>query len=146
MASSVVFKLTCLALVCTVVIAAKAQRVVPCNEIVVNSLRPCVIDIAYGDQFVSDTCCGGILSLRQLAKTKMESRSIFTFLKKFLHGFPYTDDHVRLGASLPEKCGVILPYVISPTMDCNMYDWLSLQIFFFFSYAQDFVCPDHTNI
>jgi hypothetical protein len=106
--------------------------VVPCDEIVVNSLRPCVIDIAYGDQSVSDTCCGGILSLRQLAKTKMESRSIFTFLKKFLHGFPYTDYHVRLGASLPEKCGVILPYVISPTMDCNMYDWLSLQFFFFF--------------
>ncbi|XP_062167129.1 non-specific lipid-transfer protein 3-like [Alnus glutinosa] len=106
MASSVVFKLTCLALVCTVVIAAKAQRVVPCDEIV----------------SVSDTCCGGILSLRQLTKTKMESRSICTCLKKFLRGFPYTNDHVRLGAALPEKCGVNLPYVISPTMDCNMYD------------------------
>ncbi len=91
-----------------------------------------MIDIAYGDQSVSDTCCGGILSLRQLAKTKMESRSIYTCLKKFLRGFPYTDDHVRLGAALPEKCGVNLPYVISPTMDCNMYDRLALCAIFFF--------------
>lgn len=127
MASSVVLKLTCLVLVCMMVSAAKAKTYLPCNEVVVNSLRPCVIDIAYGES-VSDTCCGGIKSLQHLAKTRAERTSICTCLEQFLDGYPYTDDHVRLGAALPQKCGVNLPYMISPTMDCNRYDWLCLCV------------------
>lgn len=122
MASSSVLKVTCLALACMVVSAAKAKAEIACDE-VVNSLRPCVIDIAYGET-VSDTCCSGIKTLRRLAKTRADRTGVCTCLEQFLDGYPYTDDHVRLGAALPEKCGVNLPYKISPAMDCNGYDWL----------------------
>lgn len=133
MASSVVFKLSCLVLACMAISAPKGAKAdISCDQVVRN-LTPCISYVANGGS-VAAACCSGIKSLYDAAKTTADRKSVCKCLKQAINGIPYTSYNLGLAAGLPNKCGVNLPYKISPSADCNKYIWslpLSLDLFAF---------------
>ncbi|GMY25694.1 non-specific lipid-transfer protein 3-like [Fagus crenata] len=125
MASSVVFKLAYLVFVCMVVSAPKAEAEIQCGQ-VVRYLTPCISYVANGGT-VPAACCSGIKSLYSLAQTTPDRQSVCNCLKQAVSGVPYTAFNLGLAAGLPNKCGVNIPFKISPSTDCSKYDSLSLS-------------------
>lgn len=121
MASSMVLKLACLVALCTVAIARLATADISCGQ-VVNYLMPCVSYVQNGGT-VPANCCGGIKTLYQAAQTTADRQSVCNCLKNALNQvpFPYTNYNLGLAAGLPAKCGIDLPYKISPSTDCKRY-------------------------
>ncbi|XP_031264631.1 non-specific lipid-transfer protein 3-like [Pistacia vera] len=117
MASSIVLKLACLVLVCTVAIAPLATADVSCGQ-VVNDLTPCINYVSNGGT-VPENCCNGVKALYQAAQTTADRQSVCKCLKNAISGIPYTNYNLGLAAGLPSKCGVNLPYKISPSTDCS---------------------------
>ncbi|KAF8042192.1 hypothetical protein BT93_A0725 [Corymbia citriodora subsp. variegata] len=107
------------AVVCMVVASAPpaAAQVSSCDQ-VVNALMPCVSYVLNGGT-VPAACCSGIRSLNSAAKTTADRQSVCNCLKNAAGGMPYSDYTAGLAAGLPAKCGVALPYKISPNTDCK---------------------------
>ncbi|KAK4381720.1 Non-specific lipid-transfer protein 2 [Sesamum angolense] len=62
-------------------------------------------------------CCNGVKGLYSVAKTTSDRQSVCNCLKSIAASTP----GVNLGtaAGLPGKCGVNIPYKISPSTDCS---------------------------
>ncbi|KAL0377100.1 UNVERIFIED_CONTAM: Non-specific lipid-transfer protein 2 [Sesamum calycinum] len=62
-------------------------------------------------------CCNGVKGLYSVAKTTSDRQSVCNCLKSIAASTP----GVNLGtaAGLPGKCGVSIPYKISPSTDCS---------------------------
>ncbi|KAH7553959.1 hypothetical protein ACOSP7_029098 [Xanthoceras sorbifolium] len=118
-ASSVLFlKLTCLVLVSMMVIAPKCTKAaITCGQ-VVNSLTPCINYVANGGA-VPPECCNGVSALYNAARTTPDRQTVCKCLKQAISGVPYSGFNLGLAAGLPGKCGVNIPYKISPSTDCN---------------------------
>ncbi|KAF5476400.1 hypothetical protein F2P56_008121 [Juglans regia] len=114
-----VFKLgLLLAVVCMVVGAPKGtEAAITCGQ-VVNYLTPCISYVANGGS-VPTTCCSGIKSLFGLARTTGDRQGVCNCLKQAVNGVSYTPYNLNLAAGLPKKCGVNIPYKISPSVDCK---------------------------
>ncbi|KAJ1408579.1 Plant lipid transfer protein/Par allergen [Sesbania bispinosa] len=127
MASSLVVKMVCLAIVCVAlsVTIPKAQAVT-CGQ-VANNLMPCVSYIMYGGNQVPVQCCNGVRNLNGMAQTKTDRKTVCTCIKNAVSssGFSYSTFNLNLAAGLPKKCGVNIPYQIrSAQYDClcvNLY-------------------------
>ena len=118
MASSVVFKLACFVFACIVVSSApKAEAAIQCGQ-VVRYLTPCISYVANGGTVPAE-CCSGIKSLYSLAHTTADRQSVCKCLKQAVSGVPYTAFNLGLAAGLPNKCGVNIPYKISPSTNCS---------------------------
>ncbi|KAB1224632.1 Non-specific lipid-transfer protein 3 [Morella rubra] len=127
MASSAVFKLACLLLLCMVVThVPSAKASLSCNQ-VVRYLTPCVSYVANGGT-VPTECCTGIKTLYSLAQTTVDRQSVCRCLKQAVSGVPYSAYNLGLASGLPKKCNVNIPYKISPSADCNKYDSYSLDL------------------
>ncbi|CAN6359729.1 unnamed protein product [Urochloa humidicola] len=84
---------------------------------VYNTLMPCLGYVQSGGT-VPRACCSGISSLVSGARTTPDRRAICTCLKNVAAGAaggPY----ISRAAGLPGRCGVPLPYKLSPNMNCN---------------------------
>ncbi|KAG2691120.1 hypothetical protein I3843_09G216800 [Carya illinoinensis] len=114
-----IYKLVCfVAVVCMVVGAPKgSEAAISCGQ-VVRYLTPCVSYVANGGS-VPATCCSGIKSLYGLARTTADRQGVCNCLKQAVSGVPYTPYNLNLAAGLPKKCGVNIPYKISPSADCK---------------------------
>ncbi|RLN27531.1 non-specific lipid-transfer protein 1-like [Panicum miliaceum] len=103
---------------------------------VYNTLVPCLGYVQSGGA-VPRACCSGIQSLLSEARTTPDRRAICTCLKNVAAGAaggPY----ISPAAGLPGRCGVSLPYKLSPNMNCNSYakPVTILESFFtFFSFS-----------
>ncbi|OWM67056.1 hypothetical protein CDL15_Pgr000508 [Punica granatum] len=101
---------------CMVVAASVVESAVTCGQ-VTSSLTPC---IPYARGVVaapSAACCSGVRSLNNAAKTTPDRQTACNCLKviaRSITGINYG----RVGA-LPGKCGVSIPYKISPSTDCS---------------------------
>lgn len=114
-------KLMCLVVFCMVFCApskARAQQVT-CNQ-VVRYLTPCISYVETGGS-VPVTCCNGIKTLYGVAQTTQDRQSVCNCLKQAVSQVPYSGFNVGLAAGLPSKCGINIPYKISPSTDCNTY-------------------------
>ncbi|GKV02301.1 hypothetical protein SLEP1_g14755 [Rubroshorea leprosula] len=114
MASALTLKLACVVLLSMVVSAPVAQALT-CNE-VISGLTPC-IGYLTGSGALSSGCCSGVQSLNSAAKTTADRQAACNCLKntaKSMTGINY-----GLAAGLPGKCGVNIPYAISPSTDCS---------------------------
>lgn len=120
--SGQLLKLVCLVAVmcCMAVGAPKAMAAVTCGQ-VVNNLTPCINYVANGGA-LNPSCCTGVRSLYSLAQTTADRQSICNCLKQAVNGIPYTKANAGLAAGLPGKCGVNIPYKISPSTDCKRYE------------------------
>ncbi|KAK4800337.1 hypothetical protein SAY86_020824 [Trapa natans] len=118
MATSSLLKLAnCLLVVYLVMASPKAVTAITCGQ-VASKLGPCLPYVkGTGASIVPPPCCSGIKFLLQAAKTTLDRQTICKCLKSFAGSVPGVN--YSLVAGLPSKCGVSIPYKISPSTDCN---------------------------
>ena len=111
-------KVACIvAMVFMVVVSAPIAHAITCGQ-VSSSVAPCINYLRKGGA-PPGACCNGVKSLNAAAKTTADRRAACTCLKTLSIG----TSGINLGnaASLPSKCGVSIPYTISPSTNCNTY-------------------------
>ncbi|XP_010091033.2 non-specific lipid-transfer protein 1 [Morus notabilis] len=112
MASSSVVKLVvCLA----VVVGAPLAEAITCGQ-VSSSVAPCINYLKVGGA-VPAACCNGVRSLNSAAKTTADRQAACNCLKTASASIKGIN--LSLAAGLPGKCGVSVPYKISPSTNCN---------------------------
>ncbi|XP_019189854.1 PREDICTED: non-specific lipid-transfer protein 1-like [Ipomoea nil] len=106
-----------LLLVCITVgvVTHSAEAQMSCNS-VFSSLYPCLNFVMRGD-VAPPSCCSGLKSLYGAAKSTADRRSVCSCLKGVASNA--NPAQVARAASLPAKCGVSLPYKITPQLDCS---------------------------
>ncbi|XP_061375451.1 non-specific lipid-transfer protein 1-like [Gastrolobium bilobum] len=118
MAKSLFVKLLCMAIVCLVLGASSPKaEAITCGQ-VVNNLTPCITYILNGG-IVPARCCNGVRSLLSQARTTPDRQAVCNCIKNTVSGMHYSNSNLNLAASLPRKCGVNIPYQISPSTDCS---------------------------
>ncbi|KAK1355553.1 Non-specific lipid-transfer protein [Heracleum sosnowskyi] len=83
---------------------------------VASSLGPCLNYLKVGG-VVPPGCCSGVKSLSGIATTPADRKQACTCLKSISGSV--TGINAGLAAGLPGKCGVSVPYKISPSTDCS---------------------------
>lgn len=134
MTNSVALKLAFVVLACMVVGAPLASQAFTCSQ-VSASLRPCIIYLKNGGT-VPAPCCNGVQYLSNSARTTIDRQSICRCLVAAARSTRGLNPN--LVAGLPNRCGVRLPYTISPSTNCNAYvinKLLSYTYFLFASYS-----------
>ncbi|KAK8558276.1 hypothetical protein V6N13_038749 [Hibiscus sabdariffa] len=116
MASSMSLKLACVVVLCLVVGAPLAQAAITCGQ-VASSVAPCIAYLRGTGGSVPAACCSGIKSLNAAAKTTADRQAACKCLKSAAGGIPGIN--FGLASGLPGKCGVSIPYKISPSTDCS---------------------------
>ncbi|KAK8663668.1 hypothetical protein V6N13_083476 [Hibiscus sabdariffa] len=114
MSSSMSLKIACVVVLCLVVGAPSAQGMT-CGQ-VTTSLAPCIGYLRSGGN-VPSGCCNGIKSLNSAAKTKADRQTACNCIKSASTAI--SGINFGLAAGLPGKCGVNIPYNISPSTDCK---------------------------
>ncbi|XVF37416.1 hypothetical protein REPUB_Repub20aG0005900 [Reevesia pubescens] len=119
MASFGVQKLASLMLVVYMVVSAPevTKAAVTCGD-VVNHLMPCVSYVSNGGP-LTEGCCNGIKTLYGQAQTSGDRQNVCNCIKSAVNGIRISNASLGLAAGLPDKCGLHLPYKISPSTDCN---------------------------
>nr|AAC18567.1 lipid transfer protein [Oryza sativa Japonica Group] len=101
-------------MVVALLLAARAP--VTCGQ-VVSTWAPCIM---YADgEGVAPTggCCDGVRTLNSAAATTADRQTTCACLKQQTKAMGrLRPDHV---AGIPSKCGVNIPYAISPSTDCS---------------------------
>ncbi|KAJ0798613.1 putative plant non-specific lipid-transfer protein/Par allergen [Helianthus annuus] len=102
----------CVVVTCMVVAAPYAEAI-SCGQ-VTSKLVSCYGYLTKGG-VVPPNCCSGVKGLNSLAKTTADRQAICNCLKSA------ASSNINAGnaASLPGKCGVNIPYKISPSTDCT---------------------------
>ncbi|XP_075512480.1 non-specific lipid-transfer protein 1-like [Primulina tabacum] len=93
-----------------------AEAVVSCNS-VLTTLSPCLNFVLVGGAVPPTECCYGVKSLANAAATKKDRQAVCSCLKSVASSA--TPSIINNAAELPGKCGVSIPYVISPSTDCS---------------------------
>ncbi|XP_024187132.1 non-specific lipid-transfer protein 1 [Rosa chinensis] len=115
MTSSIASRLAFVVLVCLVVGAPLASHAVTCGQ-VSESVRPCTIYLRNGGT-VPAPCCNGVRYLSNWAKTTIDRQSVCRCLVAAARS--NCGLKLNLVAGLPIRCGVRLPYTISPDTNCD---------------------------
>ncbi|KAL8214808.1 hypothetical protein R6Q57_004257 [Mikania cordata] len=115
--ASMCTKVWCIVVLLVVLQAVTVREVeaVTCGE-VVSAIGPCLGYLRNGGS-PTKACCDGIKQLWNKARTTTDRRNICNCLKSASSS--YRGVSGSYAASLPGKCGVNLPYKISPSTDCN---------------------------
>ncbi|XP_022760950.1 non-specific lipid-transfer protein-like [Durio zibethinus] len=117
MATSMSLKLACVVVLCLVMGAPLAQGAITCGQ-VTTSLAPCISYLrSNGASPVPGPCCNGIKALNSAAQTTPDRQTACNCIKAAsttISGINYA-----LASGLPGKCGVSIPYQISPSTDCK---------------------------
>ncbi|KAL3715286.1 hypothetical protein ACJRO7_007079 [Eucalyptus globulus] len=116
MASSGLSKLACVALLCMVAAASVAEAAVTCGQ-VASALAPCIPYARSGRGPVPAGCCNGIRSLNNAARTTPDRQATCKCLKSASGSI--SGINFGVVAAIPGKCGVNIPYKISPSTNCN---------------------------
>ncbi|ESQ49196.1 hypothetical protein EUTSA_v10021759mg [Eutrema salsugineum] len=103
--------------VCLVLALHCGEAAVSCNS-VVSELYPCISYVVQGGN-VPASCCNGIRTLNGQAQTPADRQSVCRCIKNAIGGVSYSSNNLNNALSLPAKCGVNLPYRISPSTNCD---------------------------
>ncbi|KAI7746900.1 hypothetical protein M8C21_018122 [Ambrosia artemisiifolia] len=112
--AKMVMTVMCLVLACMVVVTPCAEAI-SCGQ-VVSGLVPCLGYLTKGGA-VPPACCGGVSGLNNAAKSTSDRQTVCACLK-----VAYASNsgiNLSYASSLPGKCGVNIPYKISPSTDCS---------------------------
>ncbi|PON92743.1 Lipid transfer protein/Par allergen [Trema orientale] len=101
--------------VMAMVVAAPLAHALTCGQ-VSSSIGPCLNYLKTGGA-VPTACCNGIRSLSSAAKTKADRQAACRCLQSAAGSVKGLNP--SLVAGLPGKCGVNVPYKISPSTNCN---------------------------
>ncbi|XP_062094570.1 non-specific lipid-transfer protein 1-like [Humulus lupulus] len=114
MATSV--KIACaIVMVMMVVGGSPAMAAITCGQ-VTSSLAPC-IPYARSGGTITPGCCNGIKALNNAAKTTADRQTACKCLQSAANSIKGLN--FNLIAGIPGKCGVNIPYKISPSTNCN---------------------------
>ncbi|KAK3444833.1 hypothetical protein EUGRSUZ_A00724 [Eucalyptus grandis] len=109
-------KLVCLALVVGLVVAVPlTESAVTCGQ-VASCVAPCLGYLRAGGTLPS-ACCSGIRSLNSAARTTPDRQTACRCLQSAAGNIRGLN--LGLVSALPGKCGVSVPYKISPSTDCS---------------------------
>ncbi|KAM7263393.1 hypothetical protein ACFE04_003453 [Oxalis oulophora] len=114
MSSSMGLKLACVVLMLMVVGAPLAQATITCGT-VTSKIAPCFGYLKGGP--LGSGCCPGVKALNAAASSTPDRKAACNCMKSAagsISGLNYA-----LAAGLPAKCGVSIPYKISPSTDCS---------------------------
>ncbi|KAJ9132044.1 hypothetical protein P3X46_034558 [Hevea brasiliensis] len=115
MACSMATKLACVLLMCLVVGEPLAYAAITCGD-VTSKLAPCISYLRGIGTLPSD-CCSGVKALNSEAKTTPDRQDACKCLKSSAANVPGLN--YSLASGLAGKCGVSLPFTISPNIDCS---------------------------
>ncbi|CAA7400084.1 unnamed protein product [Spirodela intermedia] len=104
-----------LCLLAVAVLLGPVEPAISCGA-VASYMAPCVSYVTIGGP-VPASCCGGVRALSAAAGTVADRRQACSCLKSAasaIAGF-----QPALAAGLPTRCGVSVPYQISPSVDCS---------------------------
>jgi hypothetical protein len=81
-----------------------------------TAVRPC-LPFARGEPGPSAECCTGVKNVHNQARSTADRQTACNCLKSVAAGI----SGLNLGnaAAIPSKCGVKIPYTISPNIDCS---------------------------
>ncbi|GFP87422.1 non-specific lipid-transfer protein 3 [Phtheirospermum japonicum] len=99
----------------------RAEAAISCST-VANDLTPCINYVLYGGAAPPTSCCEGIKTLYNQASATADRQAVCSCLKSVASSA--TPTIVNNAAALPGKCGVNIPYKISPSTDCAKYVFL----------------------
>ncbi|XWS22083.1 hypothetical protein CRYUN_Cryun29cG0003900 [Craigia yunnanensis] len=116
MASSMSLKLARVVVLCLVVGAPLAQGAITCDQ-VISTLSSCLPFLISGGGAVPGPCCSGIKTLYAAAQTTSDRQTVCNCIKSVAAAVSGINYGVASG--LPGKCGVSIPYKISPSIDCK---------------------------
>ncbi|XP_016487444.2 non-specific lipid-transfer protein 1 [Nicotiana tabacum] len=105
----------CIAAATSVMLTPHADAAISCGQ-VVTRLSPCISYVRQGGA-IPAPCCSGIKALNSQATTTPDRQATCNCIKSAaasINGINFS-----LAGSLPSKCGVNLPYKISPSIDCS---------------------------
>ncbi|GAU29985.1 hypothetical protein TSUD_160700 [Trifolium subterraneum] len=111
-------KVTCLAMICLVWSIPSANATLSCGQIKMT-LLPClgyVMTPGPPGATVPGPCCNGVRTVNDEAKTTIDRQDTCKCLQTLRNTPGANFDAV---AAIPDKCGVNLPYKITPDIDCN---------------------------
>ncbi|XP_062005390.1 non-specific lipid-transfer protein 1-like [Rosa rugosa] len=118
MACSRAFMLLCMVVVSmAALLLGGAKATITCSQ-VVNKLTPCISYLEKGGTPASG-CCSGIKTLYSTAHTTADLQGVCNCLKEKISSIHYSSSNVRFAAGLPAKCGIKIPYKISPSTNCK---------------------------
>lgn len=83
---------------------------------VASAVGPCIQYLKAGGA-VPGACCSGIKALKNAASTPADRKVACSCLKSAATSI--SGINLGLAAGLPGKCGVSVPYKISPSTDCS---------------------------
>ncbi|KAK8631299.1 hypothetical protein V6N13_080053 [Hibiscus sabdariffa] len=107
-----------LMLVVSVALAPEAAEAALTCDNVVSHLTECVSYVSVGGT-MSDGCCSGVKTLYAEAQTSDDRQSVCKCIKSAVNEMPYSAVNLDRAAGIPDKCGLHIPYKISPSTDCN---------------------------
>ncbi|KVI03245.1 non-specific lipid-transfer protein-like [Cynara cardunculus var. scolymus] len=109
-----VMRALCVVVACIVVVASYAEAIT-CGQ-VTSSLLPCIGYLTKGGR-VPPACCNGVVGLNKAAKTTADRKTTCGCIKGIFAA--NSGISPSNSASLPAKCGVNIPYKITPAIDCS---------------------------
>ncbi|KAL0456416.1 UNVERIFIED_CONTAM: Non-specific lipid-transfer protein [Sesamum latifolium] len=107
--------LVLIAVVSIMSVVPEGEAAIGCST-VISYLNPCISYVTGKGPLVAG-CCGGINGLYAAAKTTPDRQSVCNCLKSLAGSTPGVN--LSIAAGLPGKCGVSIPYKISPSTDCS---------------------------
>ncbi|OEL24241.1 Sucrose-phosphatase 1 [Dichanthelium oligosanthes] len=98
------------------VLLATSEGAINCGQ-VNSAIGPCLPYARGAARGPSAQCCSGVRSLNSAARTTADRRAACNCLKSAASRL----SGLRVGnaAGIPSKCGVSIPYTISPSVDCS---------------------------
>ncbi|KAF0918624.1 hypothetical protein E2562_025202 [Oryza meyeriana var. granulata] len=103
-------------MVLALLVAAPAVSAVTCGQ-VVSMLAPCIMYARGRVSAPTGGCCNGVRSLNAAAATTADRQTTCACLKQQTSGMGGLRSDLIAG--IPSKCGVNIPYAISPSTDCS---------------------------
>ncbi|XP_062182882.1 non-specific lipid-transfer protein 4-like [Phragmites australis] len=103
-------------LVALLVATAPAVSAVTCGQ-VVSMLSPCLNYAMGRSPTTTPACCAGVRGLNNAARTTADRQTTCNCLKQQTSGMGGLKPNIVAG--IPSKCGVSVPYAISPSTDCS---------------------------
>ncbi|KAK1321956.1 Non-specific lipid-transfer protein 2B [Acorus calamus] len=90
----------------------EVEAAISCGQ-VVKYISPCIAYAQKGGA-ISPGCCSGIRGLNSAARTTPDRQQACSCLKSIARGA-----NPSYARSIPSKCGINIPYSISPNIDCT---------------------------
>jgi hypothetical protein len=130
MASSMLVKVSCLYMICLVLVIPLANAALSCPQ-VEQILEFCLqyVRLPPGLPPLPEECCNEIRTLNDETQTTPDRQNVCRCLQLLITHIP--DINIRALASIPSQCGVDLHYEISSNMDCDKYISPSTLFFYF---------------